>query len=230
MGDKSRYRAFNYITVSFVVILIISNIASSAKIVDLGFKIGSFRFAFDGGTLLFPLSYIIGDILTEVYGFRQSRKVIWIGFISLTFSALIFALLRFLPAETNWETEVGSASYMAVLGGISSGGLLLASLLAYLFGELSNAIVLSRLKIRTKGRWLWLRTITSTLVGQGLDSLIFVGIATLCAVFPAELFFTLVLSNYLFKCAFEALCTPLTYLAVHQLKKLEDFDHFDGPI
>jgi uncharacterized integral membrane protein (TIGR00697 family) len=211
----------------FVAVLIISNVASSAKIVDLGLSLFGLPLAFDGGTLLFPLSYVFGDILTEVYGFRASRRVIWTGFAALALSAGVFFLLRALPGEAAWEGYAGSAAYDAVLGGISSGGIALASLLGYWVGEFSNSAVLSRLKVLMKGRLLWVRTMGSTLVGELLDSLVFVFIASLTGVFAWELFFTLVFTNYLFKCAVEALMTPLTYLASAKLKKAEGVDTYD---
>jgi uncharacterized integral membrane protein (TIGR00697 family) len=211
----------------FVAVLIISNVASSAKIVDLGFSLFGIRLAFDGGTLLFPLSYVFGDILTEVYGFRAGRKVIWTGFAALGLSSLIFFLLRLLPGEAEWESAAGSAAYNAILGGMSSGGLALASLLGYWIGEFSNSILLSRIKVLMGGRLLWVRTIASTLAGEFLDSLVFVLIATLAGVFGWALFASLVLTNYLLKCGIEALMTPVTYAAVRALKKAEGIDTYD---
>jgi uncharacterized integral membrane protein (TIGR00697 family) len=213
----------------FVAVLIISNIASSAKIVDLGFTLPVFNIplAFDGGTLLFPLSYVFGDVLTEVYGFKASRRVIWIGFAALVLSALAFFVLRALPADSSWESYAGGASYDAILGGMSSGGIVLASLLGYWAGEFSNSVVLSRVKVLMRGRLLWVRTIGSTLVGELLDSLIFVFVATAAGVFPWELFHSLVLTNYFLKCGIEVIMTPFTYTAVHILKRKERVDVYD---
>jgi uncharacterized integral membrane protein (TIGR00697 family) len=217
----------------FVAVLITSNVASSAKIVELGFSlfgfwgIASMPLAFDGGTLLFPLSYVFGDILTEVYGFRASRRVIWTGFICLALSAFVFFILRRLPADPGWEARGGSAAYETILGGMSAGGIVLASLLGYLTGEFSNSVVLSRMKVLMKGKLLWARTIGSTLVGELLDSAVFVLAATLTGVFPRELFITLILTNYIIKCLIEVLMTPLTYLAVRRLKKAEGVDVYD---
>jgi uncharacterized integral membrane protein (TIGR00697 family) len=205
----------------FVAILITSNVASSAKIVDLGFSLFGIRLAFDGGTLLFPLSYVFGDILTEVYGFKASRRVIWTGFAALALSAGVFFLLRALPADQDWEGYAGSAAYDAILGGISTGGIAIASLLGYLAGEFSNSISLERIKILMKGKLLWVRTIGSTLIGELLDSVVFVFAASVTGVFGWELFASLVLTNYLFKCAIEVIMTPATYLAVAKLKKAE---------
>ena len=227
MNFPKHFRHFDQVMLWFVLILVLSNIASAAKIIDLGFSLFGLRLAFDGGTLLFPLSYIIGDILTEVYGFRASRRVIWSGSGALLFTALVFAALGSLPGEGLWEQEVGGHSFKGVLGGISSGGIVLASLAAYLCGEFSNSFILAILKIKTGGRWLWLRTIGSTLVGEALDSLIFVAIATWLAVFPKEIFWNLVITNYLFKCAIEVACTPATYAVVGFLKKAENIDVYD---
>jgi uncharacterized integral membrane protein (TIGR00697 family) len=211
----------------FVAVLVTSNVASSAKIVDLGISLFTVPLAFDGGTLLFPLSYVFGDVLTEVYGFKASRRVIWTGFIALALSSLIFFLLRMLPAEAAWEGYAGTAAYDAILGGMSTGGIALASLLGYLVGEFSNSVTLSRMKVLMKGKFLWVRTIGSTLIGELLDSLVFVFVASLTGVFGWELFVTLVLTNYLFKCLIEAALTPFTYLAVIKLKKAEGVETYD---
>jgi len=212
---------------AFVTILITSNIASSAKIVDWGWSIMGIPLAFDAGTLLFPISYIFGDLLTEVYGFRRSRRVIWTGFACLVLTAFILWLVRILPGEVTWQQYAGQGAYDAILSGMTSGGIVLASLVAYLVGEFSNSVVLARLKVATRGRWLWLRTITSTLVGEGLDSIIFILVATLAGVFPWELFGTLVLTNYLFKVGIEVIMTPVTYWAARTLKRVEQEDYYD---
>jgi uncharacterized integral membrane protein (TIGR00697 family) len=227
LSVERRYKYIDVITAAFSACLIVSNIASSAKIVDLGFSVFGVPLAFDGGTLLFPVSYIFGDILTEVYGFRASRRVIWVGFAALALSSLFFLLLRHLPAEREWSGYAGDGAYAAILGGMSSGGIVLASLAGYFTGEFSNSVVLSRLKLRTGGRLLFVRTIGSTLIGELLDSLIFVGIACLTGVFGWELFTTLVLTNYILKCAFEIALTPLTYLCCAKLKRAESADVYD---
>src|SRR4030065_2249885 len=219
--QTSNYRYLDLITALFVTVLVVSNIASSAKIVDWGFSIYGVRLAFDAGTLLFPVSYIFGDILTEVYGYKRSRRVIWTGFLCLGLSALVFWLVRLLPGESTWPGVAGQDAYNAILGGMSSGGIVLASLLGYWTGEFSNSFTLAKMKIITRGRWLWSRTISSTLVGELVDTLIFILIASLFKVFPWSLFITLVLTNYLFKCSIEALMTPLTYLVVNRLKHRE---------
>jgi uncharacterized integral membrane protein (TIGR00697 family) len=173
------------------------------------------------------LSYIIGDILTEVYGFRVTRRIIWTGFVCLALSALMFFILHALPGDPEWESWAGSAAYEAILGGMSSGGIVLASLAGYLAGEFSNAMILSKMKLAFKGRFLWVRTIGSSVVGELLDSVVFVGIATLAGVFGGELFLSLVLTNYFLKLGLEVIFTPVTYIAVGAIKKGEGIDTYD---
>jgi hypothetical protein len=221
------YRYFDLVMAAFVTVLIVSNIASSAKIVDWGVSLLGIRLAFDGGTILFPVSYIFGDVLTEVYGYRRSRRVIWTGFACLAVSAFVLWLVRIMPGEAGWRERGGPQAFEMVLGGMSSGGIVLASLCAYFAGEFSNSFVLAKMKILTKGRWLWTRTIGSTLVGEAVDTGIFVVIASLTGVFPWTIFVTLVLTNYIFKVAIEAVMTPVTYRIVHRLKKVEREDWYD---
>ena len=221
------YRYFDLVMALFVTVLIVSNIASSAKIVDWGVSLFGLPLAFDAGTILFPISYIFGDVLTEVYGFKRSRRVIWTGFGCLALTALTLWLVRVMPGEATWLESTGQIAYNNVLGGISTGGLVLASLTAYLAGEFTNSVVLAKMKVATKGRWLWMRTIGSTLVGEGVDSVIFIAVASLVGVFPWSLFFTLVVANYIFKCLIEMLMTPVTYWVVSKLKHAENEDYFD---
>ncbi len=221
------YRYFDLVMALFVTVLIVSNIASSAKIVDWGVSILNLPLAFDAGTILFPISYIFGDVLTEVYGFKRSRRVIWTGFACLALTAGVLWLVRVMPGEATWQEQTGQAAFDAVLGGMTTGGIVLASLVAYLAGEFMNSIVLAKMKVATAGKWLWARTISSTLVGEAVDSLVFVGIASLTGVFPWSLFWTLVVTNYLFKTAIEVIMTPATYGVVNRLKKLEQEDYFD---
>lgn len=227
MNSERQYRYFDLITVIFVTVLLVSNIASSAKIVDLGFSLFGTPMAFDAGTILFPVSYIFGDILTEVYGYKRSRRVIWAGFLSLALAAAVFWLVSRLPGESTWQGYAGDAAYTAILGGMSSGGIVLGSLAGYWGGEFSNSFILARLKVLTRGKYLWVRTIGSTLIGELVDSVVFVTVACLFGVFPWALFTTLALSNYLFKCAVEALMTPATYGIVAALKRAEREDYYD---
>ena len=224
-----RYKYYDLIMALFVTILLVSNIASSAKIVDWGVSIFGIPLAFDAGTVLFPVSYIFGDVLTEVYGFRGSRRVIWTGFACALLLSLTLWLVGRLPGESLWQRNVGQENYEAVLGGVSSGAIVIASLVAYWGGEFSNSFVLAKMKILTKGRWLWARTIGSTLVGEGIDTLAFISIATLLKVpgFVPEIWLTLVVTNYLFKCGVEAIMTPATYRVVDWLKHTEQEDYYD---
>ena len=220
-------RYFDLIMALFVTVLIVSNVASSAKIIDWGVAIFGLPLAFDGGTILFPISYIFGDVLTEVYGFKRSRRVIWTGFSCLAFSAVVLWLVRIMPGEAVWQATTGQAAFNNVLGGMSTGGIVLASLSAYLVGEFTNSVILAKMKVATKGKWLWSRTIGSTLVGEAVDSLIFISVASLFGVFPWEIFWTLVVTNYIFKVSIEVLMTPATYWIVGKLKKVENEDYYD---
>lgn len=224
MEQKEQRHNFKYldiVTVSFAVVLILSNFASSAKIIDWGFSLGKMPMAFDAGTVFFPFAYIFGDVLTEVYGYSRSRRVIWLGFGALVFSFLMFLLIRVLPGEATWQQTVGQSAFDSILGGVSFGGIVLSSMLGYLFGSFSNAVVMALMKSLTKGRYLWVRTISSTIIGEFVDSLIFVAIATLTGVFPRELFWSLTLTNYIFKVLIEVLFTPATYKIVNKLKQVE---------
>ena len=222
-----QYKYFDLIMAAFVTVLVVSNIASSAKIIDWGFSLGGIRMAFDAGTLLFPISYIFGDILTEVYGYQRSRRVSWAGIGCLALSSLVFGIVRALPGEAAWQGYAGQPAYDAILGGMSSGGIVLASLVGFWAGEFSNSFTLAKIKVLTNGRWLWARTISSTLIGEAVDTVGFVVIAILAGVFPPELFLSLTLTNYLFKCGVEALMTPVTYWVVTGLKRVEQEDYYD---
>jgi queuosine precursor transporter len=221
------YRYFDLIMALFVTVLLVSNIASSAKIVDWGVSVLGLRLSFDAGTLLFPISYIFGDVLTEVYGYRRSRRVIWVGFGAAALMSAVLWLVRQLPGETAWQGYAGDSAYDAILGGVSSGGIIVASLAAYLTGEFSNSIVLAKLKVRTQGRWLWARTIGSTLIGEGVDSIVFVAIACAFGVFPWAIAPSLIAANYVFKVGIETIMTPVTYRIINFLKRTEREDYFD---
>lgn len=220
-------RYFDLIMAFFVTVLIVSNVTSSAKIVDLRFSVFGIQMAFDAGTILFPVSYIFGDILTEVYGYRRSRRAIWTGFFCLGMASLVFFAVSRLPGEATWQQYAGDTAYAAILGGMSTGGIVLGSLAGYWSGEFTNSFVLAKMKVFTEGRWLWTRTIGSTILGELVDTAVFVTVASVFGVFPWSLFMTLTLTNYLFKVTVEALMTPLTYVAVNALKNAEAVDFFD---
>jgi len=221
------YKYYDFIVALFVAVLLISNIASAAKIIDWGVSILGLPLAFDAGTLLFPVSYIFGDILTEVYGYKRSRRVIWFGFMAAALMAFTFWMVGLMPGEATWEGYAGQAAYDAILGGVATGGIILASLAAYWAGEFSNSVVLAKMKVATEGRFLWMRTIGSTLVGEGVDTVIFVVVASAFGVFPWEIALSLITANYIFKVGIEALFTPLTYLIVGYLKQAEQEDYYD---
>jgi uncharacterized integral membrane protein (TIGR00697 family) len=226
-GPNGRFKYFDIIMALFVAVLLISNIASSAKIIDWGISLGSIPLAFDAGTMIFPISYIFGDILTEVYGYKRSRKVIWVGFAASVLMSVTFGAIAALPGDAYWKAQVGDTAYNSVLGGVSSGGIVVASLVAYLVGEFSNSFVLAKLKIRSQGKHLWIRTISSTLIGEGMDTTIFIVVATIFGVFPWELISTLIITNYIFKVGIEVLMTPITYAVVRGLKRVELEDYYD---
>ncbi len=208
------YRFFTLITGLFVAVLLISNIASS-KLVAFG------PLSFDGGTILFPISYIFGDILTEVYGYHKSRQVIWIGFGSALLMMLVLIIVGWLPSASGWDNQ---DAYNKILG--LTPRIVIGSLIAFFAGEFSNSFVLAKMKIFTKGRWLFSRTIGSTIVGEGLDTLIFVMVA-FAGVYSWDIVWLLVISNYIFKVAFEVVLTPLTYAVVSYLKRTEKADVYD---
>ena len=211
---QKNYKYLGSISVFFVSVLLISNIAST-KIIDLKW------FIFDGGTLLFPLSYIFGDILTEVYGYKKAKSVIWLGFFMALLMSLVFIIIGRLPSAEGWNNQ---NAYDLILG--ITPRIVLASLVAYACGEFSNSYVLAKMKIWTKGKMLWARTIGSTIVGEFLDSIIFIIIA-FYGIWPNSLLITLIISNYIFKTAVEILFTPVTYKVVDFLKKKEKEDYYD---
>ena len=214
LNNNRNYRFFDLIVGLFVAVLLISNIAST-KIVDI------WRFTFDGGTILFPLSYIFGDILTEVYGYRQSRRAIWIGFLSALIMSLVLGLIGLIRPAEGWELQ---EAYMSILG--QTPRIVAASLIAYFIGEFSNSYILAKMKVFTGGKWLAARTITSTIAGQGIDTIIFVFIAFF-GVYSNSLLIAIIISNYVFKVLMEVAFTPLTYKIVNGLKRVEGVDYYD---
>jgi uncharacterized integral membrane protein (TIGR00697 family) len=216
-------RWFPAITAVFVTSLLVSNIIA-VKLISVG------PFSLPAAILIFPVSYIFGDILTEVYGYAKARRVIWIGFGCNLLTVFIFYLSIELPPAPFWRTgafETAAASqqaYQAIFG--STPRILAASFLAYLVGEFLNSFVLAKMKIATRGRHLWMRTIGSTVVGQLADSGVFIFLAFYGAV-PPEALLVMVGSQWLMKSAYEALVTPLTYLAVNFLKRAEREDFYD---
>jgi len=201
-------------TALFVTCLLTAN-TIAAKLVTLG------GLTLTAGIVIFPISYVLGDVLTEVWGYAAARRVIWLGFACNALMVAAIWLGGELPAAPFWK---GEAAYQEILG--QAPRILLASFAAYLVGEFANAFVLAKLKIATQGRWLWVRTIGSTVVGQGLDSVVFVTLAFAGAV-PAGALVGIVGAQWAVKVAYEAAATPLTYAAVAWLKSREQVDTFD---
>lgn len=210
----ARRRWLPLVTGLFVSVLIISNIIA-VKLVTVG------PLVVTAAIVLFPVSYILADVLTEVYGYAVARQVIWIGFLCNLVAVVAIVLGGLLPAASFWEQQ---EAYDAILG--ASVRLLGASFVAYLGGEFLNAFVLAKLKLRTEGRHLWLRTVSSTLVGQALDSAVFVVVA-FAGVLPPAALLAAAVSQWAAKSLYEALATPLTYLVVGFLKRSEGVDHYD---
>jgi len=214
VGETKYSHWFVIIVAVFVTCLITANIIA-VKLVDL------FGLILPAAIFIFPLSYITGDVLTEVYGYRQARKVIWLGFLCNVIVVIAIWIAQVLPAASFWD---GQKAYERILG--YTPRILFASFLAYLVGEFANSFVLAKMKIATQGRWLWLRTIGSTLVGQGLDSVVFISLA-FAGVIPVHVLTQAIVTQWLAKSAYEAAVTPFTYLVVNFLKRKEGIDTYD---
>jgi hypothetical protein len=215
MNGKNYYSTwFVFIVAVFITCLITANIVA-VKLVEIS------GFVLPAGTIIFPISYIFGDVLTEVYGFRQARRVIWLGFFCNFIVVVAIWIGQVLPPSSFWD---GQKAYERILG--YTPRLLVASFLAYLVGEFANSFVLAKMKIATKGRWLWTRTIGSTLVGEGLDSLVFMTLA-FAGTIPMAALLLAILTQWLVKSVYEAAATPLTYIVVNFLKRKEGIDVFD---
>lgn len=201
----------------FTGVLVLSNILA-AKMLQIG------PFVFDGGTILFPLSYIFGDILTEVYGYRAARKVIWTGFATLVLMSLSIAFVGVLPAQAEWTFQGDFDNILRQVPRIA-----VASILGYFSGEYVNSVVLSKIKVATGGRFLWFRAVASTLAGQLFDTVIFVA-AAFYGSYSLSVLVTMALSNYLLKTGVEVILLPLTYCVVGFIKKIEKTDVYDYSI
>jgi len=205
---------FITVVMIFITCLITANI-TAVKLVSI------FGLILPAAIIIFPMSYIFGDVLTEVYGYRQTRRVIWLGFFCNLIAVVAIWLGQVLPPASFWEEQ---AAYERILG--YAPRLLMASFLAYLVGEFANSFVLAKMKIAMKGRWLWARTIGSTLIGEGLDSLVFMTIAFVGTI-PMRTLGTAIITQWLAKSVYEAAVTPLTYAAVNFLKRKEGMDVYD---
>lgn len=215
LPEENFPKYFDVVACMFVAVYIISQV-SSAKLFSLG------PFIFPGAIVIFPFAYIFGDILTEVYGYARTRRVIWLGFIAAALLAIVLTIVQFLPPAPNWEFQSG---YEQILGVVPR--VVLGSLLAYWAGEFANSFVMAKMKIWTGGKMLWARTIGSTVVGQLVDSIVF-GTIAFAGIIPWSVIFTLVGSLYLFKVLYEIVATPLTYLIVNKLKRAEGIDVYDS--
>ena len=217
-----RFRYYDFVMAAFVTILLLSNLIGASKPSYVTLP-GGETWSFGAGVLFFPVSYIIGDILTEVYGYARARRVIWTGFAALVFMAFMAWAVVSLPAAAGWD---GQDAYEKVFG--NTWRIVAASIVAFWAGEFANSLVLAKMKVWMEGRMLWARTIGSTVVGQGLDSLIFYPLAFWgIAGWPPELLWQVVLSQWLIKTAWEALLTPFTYVAINWLKQREGVDVYD---
>lgn len=212
---RRSYRYYDLVMAAFVCVLLCANLIGVSKVTTVG------GFSFSGGNLFFPLSYLFGDILTEVYGYARSRRVVWAGFGALAFAALMSAIVVHLPPAPGWT---GQAVIEAAFG--STWRIALASLLGYWCGEFVNSFTLARMKVLTGGRWLWTRTIGSTLVGEAADTLIFYPLA-FYGVWDNGLLLAVMGANYCIKVGWEVLATPVTYRVVNRLKRAEQEDYFD---
>ena len=216
--SKNLSGMFLVLTVAYITCLLLSNLIAGKM-----WRVTE-NVTLPAAVILFPVTYIFGDIFTEVYGFKKTRVVIWLGFCCSFFAVLVYLITIALPHPGFWE---GQEAYVTVLS--TTPRVAVASLVGYLFGEFSNSMLLSRLKVKTEGKHLWIRTILSTVVGEGFDSVIFITISFL-GTMETKTILSMILFQYLFKVSYEILCTPLTYLIVNKLKKVEDTDTFDRDI
>src|SRR5215469_16004494 len=209
------YKYYDLIMALFVTVLLCSNIIGAAKVATV------WGFTFGAGVLFFPISYLFNDVLTEVYGYARSRKVVWAGFGAIIFASFMSWVVVSLPAATGWNDQ---RAYETVFG--QTPRIVFASLTAFFAGEFANSYVLAKMKILTSGRYLWTRTIGSTIVGEGVDSMVFYPLAFL-GVWSTRLVVTVMVSNYIIKVVWETIVTPITYQVVGFLKREEQEDYFD---
>jgi uncharacterized integral membrane protein (TIGR00697 family) len=212
---RRTYRYYDLVMAAFVTVLLCANVIGASKVCTVA------GFTFGAGVLFFPLSYVFGDILTEVYGYARARKVVWAGFAALGFASFMsFTVLAFPPAP-GWEHQQAFETVFGATPRIAG-----ASLVGYFCGEFCNSYVLAKMKVRTRGRALWMRTIGSTVVGEGVDSLIFYPLAFLGWWTPGQVL-SVMAGNYLLKVGWETLMTPVTYRIVGFLKRAENEDYYD---
>jgi len=221
-GPARPYRYYEFVMAAFVTVLICSNLVGPAKIAQVDAPLLGIV-SFGAGVLFFPISYVFGDILTEVYGYARSRRVIWAGFAGLAFAAFMSAVVVWLPPAPFWNNQ---AAYEIAFG--STWRIAAASLLAFLCGEFVNSFVLAKMKILTRGRWLWTRTIGSTIFGEGVDSLLFYPLAFWgSGLIPDAMLPQIMLVQFVAKVGLEVAFTPITYAVVGWLKRAEHEDYYD---
>ncbi len=214
-ASAKQFLYFDVIMVAFVVLLLCSNLIGASKVCSL------FGINFGGTLIFFPITYLFGDILTEVYGYKQSRKVVWAGFLALGFASFFSWLIILLPSAPTWDRQ---RELTLIFG--QTPRLVVASLFAYFVGEFANSFVLAKLKIMTQGKWLWTRIVGSTLIGEAIDSVLFYPVA-FYGLWPDRLLVQVLAASYVFKVTWEILMTPLTYRVVYFLKRVENEDYFD---
>jgi queuosine precursor transporter len=209
------YKYYDLVMALFVTILLCSNVIGAAKVATV------WGFTFGAGVLFFPISYIFNDVLTEVYGYARARKVVWAGFGAIIFASFMSWVVVSLPPAAGWNDQ---QAYQTVFG--QTPRIVLASLTAFFVGEFANSYVLAKMKLRTNGRHLWMRTIGSTIAGEAVDSIVFYPVAFL-GVWDNSLVLQVMISNYMIKVGWEAVITPVTYKVVAFLKRAEQEDYFD---
>jgi queuosine precursor transporter len=218
------YKYLDALTTTFVVILLVSNLIAQKVCLIGPFSVGRWSigpFAVSGAILLFPITYIFGDIFTEVYGYAASRRAIWLGFFGTALLYLMGAIVIALPAAPGWKNEQAFATVFGFIPRI-----LAASLMAFWAGEFANSYTMAKLKLFTNGRKLWTRTIGSTIVGQAVDTVLVI-ILTFGGVYPVRILLNIIVTGYALKVGYEVLATPLTYLVINWLKRAEQSDAFD---
>ncbi|GAB7563262.1 queuosine precursor transporter [Methylobacillus methanolivorans] len=220
--QQRTYRYYDFVMVAFVVVLVCSNLIGPAKIAQLDLPfIGTLTFG--AGVLFFPISYVFGDVLTEVYGFARSRRVIWTGFAALAFASAMAWIIVALPPAPFWHNQ---HAYEVAFG--SAWRISLAGLIAFACGEFVNSMVLAKMKVWTEGKWLWTRTIGSTVVGEGVDSLLFYPLAFYgSGIIPDDKLPLVMFAQFLAKTGVEVVLTPVTYRVVAFLKRAESEDYYD---
>lgn len=222
METRKSFKYYDLIMAAFVTVLLCSNLIGVHKVTHVTFP-GFGEFIFGAGVLFFPISYLFGDILTEVYGYARSRKVIWAGFGALIFASIMASIVTYLPSASTMDITRQAAIEM-IFG--QTPRIVFASLIAFWMGEFANSFVLAKMKVRTGGKWLWTRTIGSTFVGEAVDTSVFYPVA-FYGIWSNELIVGVMIGNYIMKVMWEVLATPFTYKIVAFLKRAEHEDYFD---